>query len=81
VVGANGCHLTKLSGAMNGTNPSWSPAGHQIAFAGAGTVISSLHRRHRAAEFKRFLVKIDKSVPGRPRGAPGVRQLRHPRDP
>ena len=28
-----------------------------------GTVISSLHRRHRAAEFKKFLVKIDKAVP------------------
>jgi transposase len=28
-----------------------------------GTVISSLHRRHRAAEFKKFLVKIDKTVP------------------
>jgi transposase len=28
-----------------------------------GTVISSLHRRHRAAEFKKFLVRIDKAVP------------------
>ncbi|MFF6853770.1 MULTISPECIES: IS630 family transposase [Streptomyces] len=28
-----------------------------------GEVISSLHRRHRAAEFKKFLVKIDKEVP------------------
>src|SRR6266487_3092306 len=28
-----------------------------------GTVISSLHRRHRAAEFKKFLIKIDKAVP------------------
>ena len=28
-----------------------------------GTVISSLHRRHRAAEFKKFLGKIDKVVP------------------
>ena len=28
-----------------------------------GTVISSLHRRHRAVEFKKFLVKIDKTVP------------------
>ena len=28
-----------------------------------GTVIHSLHHRHRAAEFKKFLVKIDKSVP------------------
>ena len=28
-----------------------------------GTVISSLHRRHRAIEFKKFLVKIDTQVP------------------
>ena len=28
-----------------------------------GTVISSLHRRHRATEFKRFLTKIDEQVP------------------
>jgi transposase/transposase-like protein len=28
-----------------------------------GEVISSLHRRHRAAEFKKFLIKIDKEVP------------------
>ena len=28
-----------------------------------GTVISFLHRRHRAAEFKKFLVRIDKNVP------------------
>jgi transposase-like protein/transposase/transcriptional regulator with XRE-family HTH domain len=28
-----------------------------------GRVISSLHRRHRAAEFKKFLVRIDKAVP------------------
>ncbi len=28
-----------------------------------GTVIGELHRRHRAAEFKKFLVSIDKSVP------------------
>jgi WD40-like Beta Propeller Repeat len=36
VVDASGCHLTKLSGAMNGTNPSWSPSGRQIAFAVGG---------------------------------------------
>jgi transposase-like protein/transposase/transcriptional regulator with XRE-family HTH domain len=30
-----------------------------------GTVISSLHRHHRAAEFKKFLVRIDKAVPSR----------------
>jgi len=28
-----------------------------------GTVISSLHRRHRAIEFKKFLIKIDEQVP------------------
>ena len=28
-----------------------------------GEVISALHRRHRAAEYKKFLVKIDKNVP------------------
>ncbi len=28
-----------------------------------GTVISSLHRRHRAVEFKKFLTKIDHQVP------------------
>ena len=28
-----------------------------------GTVISELHRRHRAPEFKKFLIKIDKTVP------------------
>jgi transposase len=29
-----------------------------------GTVISSLHRRHRTIEFKKFLTKIDNEVPG-----------------
>lgn len=28
-----------------------------------GTVISSLHRRHRAVEFRKFLIKIDHQVP------------------
>ena len=28
-----------------------------------GTVIGSIHRRHRAAEFKKFLTKLDKEVP------------------
>ncbi|MGB9033947.1 MAG: IS630 family transposase [Paeniglutamicibacter sp.] len=28
-----------------------------------GTVISQLHRRHRAIEFKKFLIRIDKAVP------------------
>lgn len=30
-----------------------------------GTVISSVHRKHRSGEFKKFLQKIDKTVPGR----------------
>ena len=30
-----------------------------------GTVISSLHRRHRAVEFKKFLAKIDDQVPNK----------------
>ena len=46
-----------------------------------GTVISSLHRRHRAIEFKKFLAKIDAEVPDRPRRAPDLRQLRHPQAP
>lgn len=28
-----------------------------------GEVISALHRRHRAAEFKKFLIRIDEEVP------------------
>lgn len=28
-----------------------------------GTVISSIHRRHRSAEFKTFLIKVDQTVP------------------
>lgn len=30
---------------------------------GDGTVISSIHRRHRSVEFKKFLIKIDQEVP------------------
>src|SRR6266542_1436343 len=30
-----------------------------------GTVISELHRQHRAAEFRKFLIAIDKAVPAR----------------
>lgn len=29
-----------------------------------GTVISSIRRRHRAVELRKFLTKIDKTVPG-----------------
>ena len=37
-----------------------------------GTVISELHRRHRAIEFRKFLVRIDKAVPAWGGRAPGV---------
>jgi transposase len=43
-----------------------------------GTVISSLSRRHRAAEFRKFLARIDKNVPA---GLGGAHGLRQPRDP
>jgi TolB protein len=33
---ANGCHLTKLAGGIQGINPSWSPSGRRIAFAAGG---------------------------------------------
>ena len=46
-----------------------------------GTVISSLHRRHRTIEFKKFLTKIDAAGPRRPGRAPDLRQLRHPQEP
>jgi hypothetical protein len=29
----------------------------------SGQVIGSIHRRHRASEFKKFLAKLDKQVP------------------
>ncbi|MFI5635753.1 transposase [Streptomyces sp. NPDC051664] len=39
-------------------------SGGRFAFNIAdGTVISELHRRHRAIEFKKFLIRIDKAVP------------------
>ena len=45
-----------------------------------GTVISSLHRRHRSTEFKKFLARIDQNVPAGPGGAHGLRQPRHAQD-
>lgn len=58
----------------------------------SGTVISSLHARHRAIEFKKFLQKIDKEVPAEyavhvvcdtppPHKTPAVKRwlLAHPR--
>ena len=35
-----------------------------------GTVISELHRRHRAIEFRKFLAAIDKAVPAGGTGSP-----------
>ena len=46
-----------------------------------GTVICELRRRHRAAEFRKFLARIDKNVPAGLRGAHGLRQPGHPQDP
>ena len=43
-----------------------------------GTVISRLHRRHRAIEFKKFLVRDRQGGARRARRPPGLRQLRHP---
>ena len=43
-----------------------------------GTVISELHRRHRAIEFRKFLASDRQGGAGRAGRAPGVRQLRHP---
>lgn len=47
-----------------GVPPLEAPSGGVAAFNIAdGTVISSLHRWHRAVEFKKFLAKIDGEVP------------------
>ena len=46
-----------------------------------GTVISELHRRHRAVEFKKFLVAIDKTVPAELDVHLVCDNLRHPQDP
>ena len=46
-----------------------------------GSVISELHRQHRAIEFKKFLITIDKDRASRPRRAPDLRKLRHPQNP
>jgi hypothetical protein len=45
-----------------------------------GTVITALHPQHRAVEFKKFLIAIDKTVPRWPGRAPDLRQPRHPQD-
>jgi transposase/transcriptional regulator with XRE-family HTH domain len=47
-----------------GVPPLEAPSGGVAAFNTIdGTVISSIHRRHRAVEFKKFLAKIDTEVP------------------
>ena len=47
-----------------GVPPLEAPSGGVAAFTTAdGTVISSIHRRHRVIEFKKFLAKIDAEVP------------------
>ena len=46
-----------------------------------GTVISELHRRHRATEFRKFLAAHRQGRARRPGRAPGLRQLRHPQHP
>src|SRR6266568_1295724 len=43
-----------------------------------GTVISELHRNHRAAEFKKFLTTIDKTVPEGAAVQVRVKPLRRP---
>ena len=46
-----------------------------------GTVITELHRRHRAVEFKKFLVAIDKAVPAELDVHLICDNLAHPQDP
>ena len=46
-----------------------------------GEVIGACHRRHRSTEFRRFLDRVDATVPPGPRRAPYPGQLRHPQDP
>ena len=45
-----------------------------------GKVYGSIHRRHRAAEFKKFLTKLGQPNSHRAGCAPDLRQLRHPQD-
>jgi transposase len=46
-----------------------------------GQVIGSLHARHRAIEFKKFLTTIDREAPRAPRRTPGHGQRLDPQDP
>jgi transposase len=43
-----------------------------------GEITGSIHRRHRATEFKKFLIKLDQPGPYRPGRPLDLRQLRHP---
>ena len=47
----------------------------------SGEVIGSLHQRHRAIEFLKFLKTIDRNVPAAARRAPRARQRLQPQDP
>ncbi len=59
--------LPTVPGAPERRSHDYVRAGTTTLFAAlevaTGKVISSLHRRHRAAEFKKFLAKLDKEVP------------------
>ena len=46
-----------------------------------GKVIGSLHARHRAVEFKKFLATLDRQVPAGPGRARRAGQRLHPQDP
>jgi hypothetical protein len=46
----------------------------------SANVIGSMHAKHRAIDFKKFLVKLDTEVPPDLRGPPDSGQLRHPQD-
>ena len=45
-----------------------------------GSVISSLHRKHRAIELRKFLRQNRRPSPGRSGCAPDLRQLPNPQD-
>ncbi|MFC5029435.1 IS630 family transposase [Streptomyces sp. DSM 41987] len=59
--------LPMMSGVPERATHDYVRAGTTTLFAalevGTGKVIGSLHRRHRAEEFKKFLIKLDKEVP------------------
>ncbi len=65
--------------------PRLHPSRHHLALRRPlhpdGTVITSLHKRHRAIEFKKFLERIDAEVPADLDVHLIARQLRHAQDP